>query len=108
MIGLTGRQTGRKVKFGSFGGQKYPFLEQNGSVNHSRPYRKGQTRANVHITRQKTAERSQETTGAKSTSEVVRLDMLDRISAKALNRLAKHGGYDPNFGRAKREADSES
>ena len=63
MIGLTGRQTGREVKFGSFGGQKYPFLEQNGSVNHFRPHRKGQTRANVYKTRQKTAERSYETYG---------------------------------------------
>ena len=47
-------------------------------------------------------------TGVKSNSEVVRLALLDRISAEAQNRLVALGGYDPNFGRAKREADSES
>lgn len=46
-------------------------------------------------------------TGVKSTSEVIRLALLDRISAEAQNRLAALGGYDPNFGRVKPDADSE-
>lgn len=36
-------------------------------------------------------------TGAKSTSEVIRLAILDRISAEAQNRLVALGGFDPNF-----------
>lgn len=47
-------------------------------------------------------------TGANSTSEVIRIALLDRISAEAQNRLAALGGYDPNFGRVKSDDDSES
>ncbi len=43
--------------------------------------------------------------GIKSTSEIVRRALLDRISAEAQNKLATLGGNDPNFGKIIHEAE---
>lgn len=45
--------------------------------------------------------------GITNNSQVVKLALLDRISAEAQNKLAKLGGYDPNFGRIVSDEESE-